>query len=96
MVYSTQNTDEGGAEEAAMLSKTKKISNETAKVTSQDLKDDNNIKLCDLPENYFDDLLDLDFDQAEDLEPEKEGTVCQQESHPEREIKLIKYCKLTF
>lgn len=94
MVYSTQNTDEGGAEEAAIPSKAKKLSAEKAVVPTQDPRDDANIRLSDLPENYFDDLLDLDFDGGEDLEPEKEVTAaCQPKSHPEREIKLIKIGK---
>jgi len=97
MVYSTQNTDEGGAEEAAIPSNAKKLSTEKANVPPQDLRDDSNIRLSDLPENYFDDLLDLDFDGGEDLTPVKEVTAaCQPKLHPEREIKLIEIGKFAF
>lgn len=94
MVYSTQNTDEGGSEEADVPTHAKDLSAEIAPVPLNDLKDDTNIKLSDLPENYFDDLLDMDFGGDDDLpsEPKKgDNKVCKVKSQADREIQLIKF-----
>jgi hypothetical protein len=88
MVYSTQNSGEGGAEEADVPQKAP----QKAAAPVQDLKTDvDSIKYSDLPENYFDDLLDLDFSGDDDLASEKETKVIEpKEIIEKREIKIVK------
>jgi len=58
--------------------------------TQKVIKDDQNVRLSDLPENYFDDLLDMDFfgnNNSNEKEPEIEILPS---------IKISKNCKITF
>jgi hypothetical protein len=71
MVYSNDECgEEGGAEEALAhvaapqvpdASKKTELAHHLANKNFDDDDDDVYIKFSDLPENYFDDLLDLDF-----------------------------------
>jgi len=78
MVYSFPSAEEGGAEVAE---DTSNLSN-----NSESSRDDTcKVKLSDLPENYFDDLLDIDFHSSKP-NPEKRR---RKEKAPDRQIQLI-------
>jgi hypothetical protein len=69
MIYSTEDAEEGGAEDPNAVTS-------VPQADAKSLKDDHfhdNIRLSDLPENYFDDLLDLDSGSDSDQRsPESE------------------------